>query len=400
LNTPPDRDASDDLLARALEALRRAPVPEGPSAEVVVRTLALLQAASGPRPPAPRRWLGRWAVRSAAAAIVTAGLCYLAGTWLARPALAFTEAAEKLRDARALAYRTTMQMAGQPAVTVRVLVKAPALMRTEAEADGPVTLFDVAANKTLIVDSKTRTALLMEGPAPAAGEAGDMLAKEVDGLRKLAEAKSEPVGRRRIGAVEAVGFRVRRFGQEMIVWVDPGAKLPLQIDVKARVNDIEATGSLTDFQIDPPLDDALFRFEPPPGYALSRGQNPGMSEDEAIAEMLRTYAEHADGAFPARLDDWADYSQRIPRDEQNGATNPRVIRLVQIISRSQVFLMTRKGEYGYRPAGVKLGDAGKILFWYRRKGSAGYRAIYGDLHAADVTAEQVPEQVGTQPRPQ
>ena len=281
-----------------------------------------------------------------------------------------------------------MHINGQPAVTARVMVKSPALMRTEAEPDGPVTLFDAARNRTLVLDSKTRTALLLEGPASTDGAVADMFAKEVDGLRKLTEARTEPVGRRRIGAVDAEGFRVRQRGQEMIVWVDPAAKLPLQIDVKARVNEIEVSGSLADFQIDPPLDDALFRFEPPAGYALSKGQNAGTSDDEAIAETLRTYAEHAEGAFPARLDDWADYSRRIPRAEQDGATNPRAIRLVQVLARFQVFLMTRKGEYGYRPKGIKLGDADKMLLWYRRKGSPGYRAIYGDLHAADVTADQ------------
>jgi outer membrane lipoprotein-sorting protein len=398
MNTPPDREPSDRLLARAVEALRQAPVPDGPSAAVAARTLALLQAASGPCPPAPRRRVRRWPMRSAAAALIAAALFYVVGAWLARPALAFAEAAQKLRDARVLAYRSTMQIKGQPAVTVRVVVKSPALMRTEAEPDGPVTLFDAARNRTLVVDSKTRTALLLEGPASTDGAVADMFAKEVDGLRQLTEARTEPVGRRRIGAVEAEGFRVRQHGQEMIVWVDPAAKLPLQIDVKARVNEIEVSGSLADFQIDPPLDDALFRFEPPAGYALSKGQNAGMSDDEAIAETLRTYAEHAAGAFPARLDDWADYSQRIPRAEQDGATNPRAIRLVQVLARFQVFLMTRKGEYGYRPNGVKLGDAGKMLLWYRRKGSPEYRAIYGDLHAADVTADQVPEQVGSPPR--
>jgi outer membrane lipoprotein-sorting protein len=398
MNTPPDREPSDRLLARAVLALRRAPVPEGPSTEVVSQTLALLQAASGPCPPAPRRTARRWAMRSAAAAVVAAGLFYIVGAWLARPALAFAEAAQKLRDARVLGYRTTMQINGQPAVTVRVLVKAPALMRTEAEPDGPVSLFDAVRNRTLIVDSKTRTALLLEGPASADGAVADVFAKEVDGLRQLTKARTEPVGRRRIGTVNAEGFRVRQHGQEMIVWVDPAAKLPLQIDVKGSINDIEVIGSLADFQIDPPLNDALFRFEPPAGFALTKGQNAGMSDDEAIAETLRTYAEHAEGAFPARLDDWVDYSKRVPRAEQDGATNPRVIRLVQVLARFQVFLMSHEGEFGYRPQGVKLGDTAKMLLWYRRKGAPGYRAIYGDLHAADITADQVPEQVGSPPR--
>ena len=50
-----------------------------------------------------------------------------------------------------------------------------------------------------------------------------------------------------------------------------------------------------------------------------------------------------------------------------------------------------KDGFGYRSEGVKLGDADKILFWYRPDGGAQYRALYGDLHAADVPADKLPE---------
>lgn len=68
-----------------------------------------------------------------------------------------------------------------------------------------------------MLDPKSKSALLLEGPAPAVGDATDMAAQQVEGLRMLAEAKGEPVGRRRIGAVEAEGFRVWQRGQEVLV---------------------------------------------------------------------------------------------------------------------------------------------------------------------------------------
>ena len=49
------------------------------------------------------------------------------------------------------------------------------------------------------------------------------------------------------------------------------------------------------------------------------------------------------------------------------------------------------GGFGYKSDGVKLGDADKILFWYRPEGATQYRALYGDLHAADVTEDKLPE---------
>ena len=107
--------------------------------------------------------------------------------------------------------------------------------------------------------------------------------------------------------------------------------------------------------------------------------------------MLRTCAEHAEGRFPRRFADWAVYAQGLPEDDCAPA-NAEAVRLIQNITRVQIFLIECQEDYGYRPEGVKLGDADKILFWYRRKGSAGYRAIFGDLHAADVTVDQLPEQ--------
>ena len=36
-------------------------------------------------------------------------------------------------------------------------------------------------------------------------------------------------------------------------------------------------------------------------------------------------------------------------------------------------------------------DAGTIVFWFKPKGADLYRAVYGDLHGADVTADKLPE---------
>ena len=49
--------------------------------------------------------------------------------------------------------------------------------------------------------------------------------------------------------------------------------------------------------------------------------------------------------------------------------------------------------------GVKLGDADKIVFWYQPKGKETYRAVFGDLHAADVAADRLPAVEKEQPKP-
>ncbi len=57
----------------------------------------------------------------------------------------------------------------------------------------------------------------------------------------------------------------------------------------------------------------------------------------------------------------------------------------------------QKEDTHYQPESVKLGDAGKILLWYKPEGKETYRAIYGDLHVAELTADQLP--AAEKPRP-
>jgi hypothetical protein len=57
--------------------------------------------------------------------------------------------------------------------------------------------------------------------------------------------------------------------------------------------------------------------------------------------------------------------------------------------RVERFLRSKK-DHGYRPDGVKLGDRSKIIFWYRPEKADTYRAVFGDLHVADVPPDHPP----------
>ena len=116
-------------------------------------------------------------------------------------------------------------------------------------------------------------------------------------------------------------------------------------------------------------------------------------------KLLRDFAEKSAGAFPKRLDDWSAYDRLTPKGTFKSPTDPALIRMVSIVVRVQMFLLERKGDYGYKADGVKLGDANKIIFWYKPKDKPTYRALFGDLHAADVTADQLPAVEKPQSKP-
>jgi hypothetical protein len=118
--------------------------------------------------------------------------------------------------------------------------------------------------------------------------------------------------------------------------------------------------------------------------------------EAAFIGLLRAYASASDGTFPKQIDDWKAYGEAIARKAAKGGkpSQADVMRLAtkaaMLSARAAGYLFSLDGQYGYKPDGVKLGDAEKLLFWYKPKGKEVWRAIYGDLHAADLPADKVP----------
>ncbi|HEV3260032.1 MAG TPA: hypothetical protein VG013_24400 [Gemmataceae bacterium] len=386
----------DDLLSHAEAALRRVPIPEGPWDETAVRILAAVQAAAagspGSRPP--RRTALRWLARVAAVLVVGAALFYATESRLLQPALAFGEVAQKLRDAHSLAYRVTvMSPHMKEPVTTRFLFKEPGLLRSEGP-DRQVGITDLRQGKTLILEAASMSALLLERKKsdekrPPAEDGG---VQWLERLRKLAAKQGEPIGKKRVGDIEAQGFRVKDNSQEfqeMTVWADPETKLPVLIEFTVRFADQDNHIAFSDFEFDPVLDEALFRLEPPKGYVLRKAEMETLSPEDAVVRLLRMYAETSGGTFPPRLDDWAAYDKVLPRKRSKRVADLD-LELIQAVVRVAMFVQERKRDYGYEAKGVKLGDAGKIIFWYRPKGADSYRVVYGDLRVESVTADRLP----------
>jgi outer membrane lipoprotein-sorting protein len=395
-NIPPD-----DRLARAEAALRGLPVPEGPSEESLARALAVARAAEGKPDVIP--WTWRRAMLSTlkiAAAVVAAGSLL----FVARPpkATAFEEVAQKLHDARTMVYRATSTNEGAPpeikSMTMKLFFRVPGLMRVETEVAGafPVSILDTARGRMVVLDTAKKSAMVMENAKPPE----DFAAKTVEHLRNLPGKDAKPVGRERIGNVEAEGFRVEEKGGTTVAWVDPKTRLPIRIDVTNTYLNKPVHATLTDFQLDPPLDDSLFRAEPPEGYSVQtiNGSMLFARPEVAVISLLRLYAEHYNGTFPKRLDDLEFFKELDaiypkPKDAAKTSftkTDPKVMDLIMSLTRVLSLRHELKG-FGYKADGVKLGDADRIVFWYKPEGSEKYRVVYGDLHVGDVGADQLPE---------
>ena len=183
----------DDLLARAVAALKHTPMADGPSAETLARTQAALEAAaSSPRPILFPRRKTMFAILKLAAALLVAasGLFYLGGPYLVGAPVAFEEVAQRLQNAHSFAYLMTMELPGvKTPVKTQLLFKEPGLLRTEAlPAGGPVIIFDQKAGKRLVLNPAAKSAVLLDGslPGESKGAGPDQAVGAAEGLRNLA----------------------------------------------------------------------------------------------------------------------------------------------------------------------------------------------------------------------
>jgi hypothetical protein len=172
----------------------------------------------------------------------------------------------------------------------------------------------------------------------------------------------------------------------MAHWADPKTRLPLQVEFTWPDG---TRGTMSDFRFNPKLDEALFSLEVPKGYKLQSVELEDLTAEEHLIRMLRFYADTSAGKFPKRLDDTLALMMRLAKSKEK--TEPESMRLGANIVRAGMFVVSLKGEYGYRPDRTKLRDSDKILFWYRPAAATKYRALYGDLRWADLTTDQLPE---------
>ena len=243
---------------------------------------------------------------AAALLLAATGVYYVAGP---HPATAntFAEMAAKLHAAHTMTHRMAMQTPGlKEPVRTTVYIKVPDHFRSETDGGGPIVIVDSAQRKTLMLDPKSKTAMIMEdkGPKPA-GAGADIAAGMAGSMRSLEKADSKPAGDRTIGRVKTRGFRVMLSPQQdMTIWVNPATDLPVLVESVGHAGGMEVRTTLSDFVLDRVLDDSLFRIEPPEGYTASTVAAENLSDaevktvEEAVVRLLKVFTEKSGGTFP------------------------------------------------------------------------------------------------------
>jgi hypothetical protein len=200
--------------------------------------------------------------------------------------------------------------------------------------------------------------------------------------------------------------------KRLVGWSDPGADrfdvttAPDRNNVaEKRISKGEPVGMIgSDIVFNPPLDAKLFSLTPPEGFEVVREPlRPPVTETDLI-EWLGVTARFNHGTF-------VDTPLGVDHEKQNEAARKDEAKRTEVEQRyldlwTQHVLKNRHSypiwdfaeentvprTFRYIGKGVKLGDKGRIVCWYKLKGANAktYRAVYGDLSVKDVAPEDLP----------
>lgn len=216
------------------------------------------------------------------------------------------------------------------------------------------------------------------------------------------------------------------------IWVDPSTDLPLKVEqvslpnpnediiqpsIMLNLADFGGTSSetrsvtmgggkgiqnkriiiMTDFVWNEELDPALFSLVPPEDYTLQEKQfDVSEPAENGLIEALAFWTEMSGGSFPQKINELIDPNQinqmlikKFDGDGDPSKELDEAMKQANTIIKGVYFAFDKKadGTWGYAGGDVLLGEAEKVVCWWKPEDSQGYRVIYGDL-SIGISAEE------------
>jgi len=411
-----------DIVDEAFYAMRGSQPPEGPSTQALEQTLQAMHQAqqkSNRISLVERiRNMNKFIKYPMAAAIVLAvfaGATYMLVSHSA--GVAFADVKQQIEQAQTMTLTATVNMKSFPKPMVwKMYFKSPGLMRQEITLEEPpatapsatqpmtamrtqkvISIVDIDMPKvkgiTLIPAQKK--AMVMEcnfSPEMLAQGAGRQNFLEV--LKKAVAGEHEDLGAKAIAGRKVKGYRCGKpLVGTMDIWVDASTGDPVQVD-QTLPNDI-GTIIMTDFVVNPKLDDSLFDMSVPEGYAVEKQGFDFNVREEDLIKCLGLFAKYCGGVFPKVLMPTPGLIEELKKVKMSKEENKEFNMSVAKVMAFQATMMNAGGQFVYAGEGVKLGEKATPVLWYKAKDAKMYRVIYGDLHAED--AETAPKPPASPP---
>jgi outer membrane lipoprotein-sorting protein len=186
--------------------------------------------------------------------------------------IAIAQVIAKVQQTRSLTFKIKIKGEGGKEEEQRIIILPEGKMRTESPAG--YSIQDLQNHKMMMVNNKSKTAMIVEGFAPPFPEMAKLNPYEM--IRNIVRKNTpqrladEEIGGRKT-AVFMVEYRMPPTKEKVPtkVWVDPQTELPLRVEMTGEESPGKKAKMLMyDMVFDQPVEPSLFSFTPPAGYAV------------------------------------------------------------------------------------------------------------------------------------
>jgi outer membrane lipoprotein-sorting protein len=430
-------EADDELkLARAVDALREWPVPDGPDESsrqrLVDRLTADERAPLSVKSQPELRRLTMPRIFGIAASVLVVALVI---GWLASPdsptaGAAFARMLEQVANARTIVFKNSVEVGeSRQGMHGTTMVLEPDWIRGEVvEGENKyIHIQNLKQHKWLTLIPATKKARLVSADEGSGVPTNNF----IDQLREVRESSAKFLGKEKINGAETLKYHCDHPSGHYLMWIDPQSDLPVKVVMSEAKEGHKAhvTITLTDFQWNTPLDESLFTFDLPAGYELEEQRRIGSVLDpENFIKTLKAYVRLNNDEFPDEynaltpgsivqfLDDptlpdeqrMTNYRRKLAyameldmekmsqEDWQKQGTE-----IGRVFAQGAVFLqvLSQTHQWHYLGKGVKLGEADKIVAWWAPKAagekgggeqSKSATVLFGDLHIENKPVAGLP----------
>ena len=309
-----------------------------------------------------------------------------------------------LMNAKTMRCKMVVNTKDKPAFTFRAMFRGT-VGRQESVEMGSINIHDDATGNILTLIPQQKKAVLLEAvnrDPDLAGSGGFLqsVREQILNLKQNERGTRVSLGERELAEQHLVGFRITSSAMRMDIWGDSKTGLPHSIVTNmASLPNAEVT--MTEFEFDVELDDALFSLVPPAGYTVTKNiTDLSKPKEEDLIAALRQFTDLNDGAFPdsinmeVALTVLGKLQATFKSDEDK---SKEISRVVGLLTRGFMFPLTLPVESNAVYAGkdATRQDANQPIFWYQSpEGKGVIRVIHADLSV--VETDQVPQADGVQ----
>jgi outer membrane lipoprotein-sorting protein len=291
--------SQEDIFARAVNALRSAPVPDGPSPQIVSATLKNLTTSNitpdDIRTISRRKFMLRL-YRYGGIATAVSVIIFVAGWFLLLDRFAnrgFAQVLENVKKAQSVSFIINQKFGNQPEIEQKVYIDGDKFRLETAWSSTQIA--DFANKKAVGLNPHNKQALRWDLDKEMVKAFKHTMANPIEALRQLKDQDAEKINEEEADGRKLDVYRLKRFNfmgmivdqtkesknnqpqEKVTLWVDRKTGMPTKIAI--IIPDSEEKGrkfpgmsiTLSQFKWNPKFELELFKMEIPEGYKIHEG---------------------------------------------------------------------------------------------------------------------------------